>query len=120
MSIVGNWVLDSTAKASMGTDVSFASGCPSGIRATMGSFRSKIQLWSPSRSLIRQKSAPVKGKHLQELYPLYRGCGTHYSAGDPVMDICKPVSVKCSSSGYRDWLGIVEFVLERVLFKKKL
>ncbi len=41
MSIVGNWVLDSTAKASMGTDVSFASGCPSGIRATMGSFRSK-------------------------------------------------------------------------------
>ena len=62
----------------------------------------------------------VKGKHLQELYPLYRGCGTHYSAGDPVMDICKPVSVKCSSSGYRDWLGIVEFVLERVLFKKEV
>ena len=45
------------SKASMGTDVSFASGCPGGIRATMGSFRSKIQLWSPSRSLIRQKSA---------------------------------------------------------------
>ena len=35
-------------------------------------------------------------------------------------DICKPVSVKCSSSGYRDWLGIVEFVLERVLFKKEV
>ena len=46
----------------------------------------------------------------------YRSCGTHYSAGDPVMDICKSVPVKCSSRSYRHWLDVGKSVLERMLF----